>query len=89
MGNEITSYPIELSYVIYLLNFVLTLKLQVPLEDPKRYRVELTYSRGADLSPLEVIQSNPIHVNSITLLEEYYMSEDANLTWRTCVFNSS
>ncbi|KAK7365089.1 hypothetical protein VNO80_13894 [Phaseolus coccineus] len=26
---------------------------EVALEDPKRYRVELTYSRGADLSPLE------------------------------------
>ncbi|XP_020202246.1 inositol hexakisphosphate and diphosphoinositol-pentakisphosphate kinase VIP1 isoform X2 [Cajanus cajan] len=26
---------------------------EVALEDPKRYRIELTYSRGADLSPLE------------------------------------
>ncbi|QCD92555.1 inositol hexakisphosphate/diphosphoinositol-pentakisphosphate kinase [Vigna unguiculata] len=26
---------------------------EVALEDPRRYRVELTYSRGADLSPLE------------------------------------
>ncbi|KAH9739913.1 Inositol hexakisphosphate and diphosphoinositol-pentakisphosphate kinase VIP2 [Citrus sinensis] len=27
--------------------------LQVALEDPKRFRIELTFSRGADLSPLE------------------------------------
>ena len=27
---------------------------QVALEDPKRFRVEMTFSRGADLSPLEV-----------------------------------
>ncbi|TKY50351.1 Inositol hexakisphosphate and diphosphoinositol-pentakisphosphate kinase 2 [Spatholobus suberectus] len=26
---------------------------EVALEDPRRYRIELTYSRGADLSPLE------------------------------------
>lgn len=30
-------------------------ELQVNLEDPKRYRLEMTFSRGADLSPLEVI----------------------------------
>lgn len=29
--------------------------LQVALEDPKRFRIELTFSRGADLSPLEVM----------------------------------
>lgn len=28
--------------------------MQVPLEDPKRFRLEMTFSRGADLSPLEV-----------------------------------
>ncbi|KAG4383350.1 hypothetical protein GLYMA_13G065500v4 [Glycine max] len=28
---------------------------EVALEDPKRYRIELTYSRGADLSPLELL----------------------------------
>jgi len=28
--------------------------MQVDLEDPKRFRIELTFSRGADLSPLEV-----------------------------------
>jgi hypothetical protein len=41
---------------LYLSNFVLTLNSQVALEDPKRYRIELTFSRGADLSPLEVIK---------------------------------
>lgn len=29
--------------------------LQVPLEDEKRFRIEMTFSRGADLSPLEVM----------------------------------
>jgi hypothetical protein len=36
-------------------NILLTFKLQVALEDPKRFRIELTFSRGADLSPLEVM----------------------------------
>lgn len=31
------------------------MQLQVALEDPKRFRIEMTFSRGADLSPLEVI----------------------------------
>lgn len=41
----------------------MTLKSQVALEDPKRYRIELSYSRGADLSPLEVnhMQQKNIH----------------------------
>lgn len=30
-------------------------EMKVPLEDPKRFRIEMTFSRGADLSPLEVI----------------------------------
>lgn len=30
--------------------------MQVALEDPKRFRIEMTFSRGADLSPLEVMQ---------------------------------
>jgi len=29
-------------------------RMQVSLEDPKRFRIELTFSRGADLSPLRV-----------------------------------
>ena len=28
---------------------------QVNVHDPERYRIEMTFSRGADLSPLEVI----------------------------------
>lgn len=28
---------------------------QVPLEHPKRFRIEMTFSRGADISTLEVI----------------------------------
>ncbi|KAL5149926.1 Inositol hexakisphosphate and diphosphoinositol-pentakisphosphate kinase VIP1 [Glycine soja] len=39
---------------------------EVALEDPKRYRIELTYSRGADLSPLEVIISNPCEFHYVT-----------------------
>lgn len=41
--------------------------MQMALEDPKRFRVEMTFSRGADLSPLEVtlrlifIRTNTIH----------------------------
>jgi hypothetical protein len=27
----------------------------VPIDDPMRFRIEMTFSRGADLSPLEVI----------------------------------
>jgi hypothetical protein len=53
-------------YAIYMTCFKLLLSnnsiclpvllcLQVPLEDEKRFRIEMTFSRGADLSPLEVI----------------------------------
>lgn len=38
-----------------LLTCVSEIVLQVALEDPKRFRIELTFSRGADLSPLEVM----------------------------------
>ncbi|KAK4488466.1 hypothetical protein RD792_004230 [Penstemon davidsonii] len=39
----------------YMSNIVLRLfeNTEVALEDPKRFRVEMTFSRGADLSPLE------------------------------------
>ena len=30
-------------------------QLQVPVEDPKRFRIEMTFSRGADINCLEVI----------------------------------
>lgn len=34
--------------------------MQVALEDPKRFRIELAFSRGADLSPLEVLIMSPL-----------------------------
>lgn len=39
----------------FLMCLYLVLHTQLPLEDPKRFRIEMTFSRGADLSPLEVI----------------------------------
>lgn len=46
--------------------------MQVALEDPKRFRVEITFSRGADLSPLEVKWVEPelssTRLNSVNLL---------------------
>lgn len=44
--------------LIFTVNHLLTLKLQMALDDPKRFRIELTFSRGADLSPLEVMITN-------------------------------
>ena len=59
LPTKLSAYDIyaicKLDFNLYLSNFILTLKSQVALEDPKRYRIELTFSRGADLSPLEVI----------------------------------
>ncbi|KAG6779358.1 hypothetical protein POTOM_015735 [Populus tomentosa] len=47
--------------------FLLTLKGTVPqmvaLEDPKRFRIEMTFSRGADLSPLEKKDSEAISLH--------------------------
>lgn len=40
--------------ICVILILILVCKWQVDLEDPKRFRIELTFSRGADLSPLEV-----------------------------------
>lgn len=34
------------------------------LEDPKRFRIEITFSRGADLSPLEVMRLVKALVNN-------------------------
>ncbi|GER36857.1 inositol hexakisphosphate anddiphosphoinositol-pentakisphosphate kinase [Striga asiatica] len=46
----------ELDYMSYI---VLRLfeNTEVALEDPKRFRIEMTFSRGADLSPLEIIDN--------------------------------
>ncbi|KAJ6845063.1 inositol hexakisphosphate and diphosphoinositol-pentakisphosphate kinase 2-like isoform X3 [Iris pallida] len=42
----------ELDYMSYIVLRMFE-NVEVPLEDPKRFRIELTFSRGADLSPLE------------------------------------
>ncbi|XP_047333247.1 inositol hexakisphosphate and diphosphoinositol-pentakisphosphate kinase VIP2-like isoform X2 [Impatiens glandulifera] len=42
----------ELDYMSYIVLRMFE-NTEVPLEDPKKFRVELTFSRGADLSPLE------------------------------------
>ncbi|KAJ1386897.1 Histidine phosphatase superfamily, clade-2 [Sesbania bispinosa] len=42
----------ELDYMSYIVLRMFE-NTEVALEDPKRYRIELTFSRGADLSPLE------------------------------------
>ncbi|XP_024978102.1 inositol hexakisphosphate and diphosphoinositol-pentakisphosphate kinase VIP2-like [Cynara cardunculus var. scolymus] len=42
----------ELDYMSYIVLRMFE-NTEVKLEDPKRYRIEMTFSRGADLSPLE------------------------------------
>ncbi|GAV63497.1 His_Phos_2 domain-containing protein [Cephalotus follicularis] len=42
----------ELDYMSYIVLRMFE-NTDVPLEDPKRFRIEMTFSRGADLSPLE------------------------------------
>ncbi|XP_014497825.1 inositol hexakisphosphate and diphosphoinositol-pentakisphosphate kinase VIP2 isoform X4 [Vigna radiata var. radiata] len=42
----------ELDYMSYIVLRMFE-NTEVDLEDPKRFRIELTFSRGADLSPLE------------------------------------
>ncbi|KAK8644296.1 hypothetical protein V6N13_123607 [Hibiscus sabdariffa] len=46
----------ELDYMSYIV-IRLFENTEVVLEDPKRFRIELTFSRGADLSPLEMNDS--------------------------------
>ncbi|KAH7846728.1 hypothetical protein Vadar_017420 [Vaccinium darrowii] len=43
----------ELDYMSYIVLRMFEDTEQVALEDPKRFRIEMTFSRGADLSPLE------------------------------------
>ncbi|CAN6322971.1 unnamed protein product [Urochloa humidicola] len=52
----------------YMSNIVLRMfeNTEVPLEDEKRFRIEMTFSRGADLSPLEDKDSE-----SSSLLQEH------------------
>ncbi|GFY87057.1 phosphoglycerate mutase-like family protein [Actinidia rufa] len=42
----------ELDYMSYIVLRMFE-NTEVALEDPKRFRIEMTFSRGADLSPLE------------------------------------
>ncbi|XP_031381101.1 inositol hexakisphosphate and diphosphoinositol-pentakisphosphate kinase VIP2-like isoform X1 [Punica granatum] len=46
----------ELDYMSYIVLRMFE-NTEVALEDPKRFRVEMTFSRGADLSPLEMNDS--------------------------------
>ncbi|XP_031404372.1 inositol hexakisphosphate and diphosphoinositol-pentakisphosphate kinase VIP2-like isoform X2 [Punica granatum] len=43
----------ELDYMSYIVLRMFE-NTEVALEDPKRFRIEMTFSRGADLSPLEI-----------------------------------
>ncbi|XP_022750640.1 inositol hexakisphosphate and diphosphoinositol-pentakisphosphate kinase VIP2-like isoform X1 [Durio zibethinus] len=47
----------ELDYMSYIVVRMFE-NTEVALEDPKRFRIELTFSRGADLSPLEMNDRN-------------------------------
>ncbi|KAG9154517.1 hypothetical protein Leryth_014963 [Lithospermum erythrorhizon] len=42
----------ELDYMSYIVLRMFE-NTELPLEDPKRFRIDMTFSRGADLSPLE------------------------------------
>jgi hypothetical protein len=51
--------------------------LQVPLEHPKRFRIEMTFSRGADISSLEVAfipfkSLEDVCFNTSNDLQEYF-----------------
>ncbi|KAF9603432.1 hypothetical protein IFM89_036133 [Coptis chinensis] len=45
----------ELDYMSYIVLRMFENTMVVALEDPKRYRIEMAFSRGADLSPLEFV----------------------------------
>ncbi|KAK7266308.1 hypothetical protein RIF29_18951 [Crotalaria pallida] len=57
----------ELDYMSYIVLRMFE-NTEVALEDPKRYRIELTFSRGADLSPLE---NNDNDSEAISLRQEH------------------
>lgn len=42
-------------------SFVSPINTQVPLEDPKRFRIEMSFSHGANLELLEVVWLNNIY----------------------------
>ncbi|GMH04671.1 hypothetical protein Nepgr_006511 [Nepenthes gracilis] len=50
----------ELDYMSYIVLRMFE-NTEVPLEDPKRFRIELTFSRGADHSPLEEPKASCLH----------------------------
>ncbi|GKD29419.1 inositol hexakisphosphate and diphosphoinositol-pentakisphosphate kinase VIP2-like protein isoform X1, partial [Tanacetum coccineum] len=52
----------ELDYMSYIVLRMFE-NTEVNLDDPKRYRLEMTFSRGADLSPLEQkdLQASSLH----------------------------
>ncbi|CAN1755551.1 Inositol hexakisphosphate and diphosphoinositol-pentakisphosphate kinase VIP2 [Linum perenne] len=52
----------ELDYMSYIVLRMFE-NTEVAIEDPKRFRVEMTFSRGADLSPLE--QGNDVEATSL------------------------
>ncbi|XP_019427818.1 PREDICTED: inositol hexakisphosphate and diphosphoinositol-pentakisphosphate kinase 1-like isoform X2 [Lupinus angustifolius] len=54
----------ELDYMSYIVLRMFE-NTEVALEDPKRYRIELTFSRGADLSPLENNDDNDSEASSL------------------------
>ena len=66
MGQNYLEYVLCSSFSISFMDFTLAFKFQVALEDPKRFRIELTFSRGADLSPLQV---NDIYCSLISNIE--------------------
>jgi inositol hexakisphosphate/diphosphoinositol-pentakisphosphate kinase len=49
-------YTKEFDYMTYIVLRMFE-NTEVALEDPKRFRIEMTFSRGADLSPLELNDS--------------------------------
>ncbi|XP_019442629.1 PREDICTED: inositol hexakisphosphate and diphosphoinositol-pentakisphosphate kinase-like isoform X2 [Lupinus angustifolius] len=54
----------ELDYMTYIVLRMFE-NTEVALEDPKRYRIELTFSRGADLSPLKNNDDNDSEATSL------------------------
>jgi len=55
MGQNYLEYVLCSFFSISFIDFTLAFKFQVALEDPKRFRIELTFSHGDDLSPFEVV----------------------------------
>ncbi|RVX08643.1 Inositol hexakisphosphate and diphosphoinositol-pentakisphosphate kinase VIP2 [Vitis vinifera] len=55
----------ELDYMSYIVLRMFE-NTEVALEDPKRFRIEMTFSRGADLSPLEeLLWHGVVHIQTV------------------------